>query len=94
MAITQANLHQLVASFDPDLRVMARHGLGQAGTLDGTGRDLNGAVAIRLGILDLDDPVRLNLHDSYGFGRSILVEDASHAALPSNQSQGHHTLPL
>ena len=86
---TEAELDQGLARGDVRAGVMAVQRLGiQLGPAR-TERDLHGAVAVLLLILDLRDPVRKNLDHGHWHSFTGVGEHARHAGLAADQSDCH-----
>jgi hypothetical protein len=65
------------------------HGLAHPRRAPLTSRQLHGAVAIAVGVLELGDAVWRNFDDGDGDAGAILVEDTRHPGLPPDHSDGH-----
>ena len=77
---------QDVARLDARFREMAGCGLVDAGRAPLAERDLDRAIAVGFGVLDLRDAVVGDVHDRHRDGVAIVGEHARHADLAADQS--------
>src|SRR5207342_3699738 len=88
-----AELPEATAAFDLRLGVVPGERLRQQRGALGAGGHLHGAVAVGFLGLDLGDAVGRSLDDGDGHAAAVFHEEAAHAGLAANDSDGHGRAP-